>query len=60
VLFPQVQGFDNGPVPFDIDPFQIVQQTAAFPDQAEKRALCAEIVFVFLQMFRQMGDTVGK
>ena len=59
-LFSQAKLFDDLTITFDIHPFEVLQQTAAFTDEFDQRALRTEVVNVLLQMFGQVVDTIGE
>lgn len=59
-LFSQAKLFDDLTITFDIHPFEVLQQTAAFTDEFDQRALRTEVVNVLLQMFGQVVDTNVK
>lgn len=60
VLLSEVESFDDGPVSFDIDFLQILQQLATFSDQTQKGALRTEIVLVAFEVIGKVADTIGK
>ena len=59
-LSAEVERLDDGAVALDVDLFQILQQRAALTDQAQQCALGSEVVFVALEVFCKVADTVGK
>ena len=59
-LSAEVERLDDGAVALDVDLFQILQQRAALTDQAQQCALGSEVVFVALEVFCKVADTVRK
>ena len=59
-LSAKVERLDDRAVAFDVDLLQIFQQRAALTYQAQQCALGSEVVFVALEVFRKVADTVRK
>lgn len=59
-LFAQVKCLDYLTVPADILVLQVIEQTPSLSDQLYQRPLSAEILFVTLQMFSEVGNPVGE
>ncbi len=57
---PEAQIFNQGPVSVDVFVCQIVQQPAAFPDNHLQPSAPGRVVFVLLEVFRQLPDAFSK
>lgn len=59
-LLPQTQCSQDSPVTRDVFLHQVVQQTPTLTNKFQQTQLCAVIVLVNFQVFRQVTDPVSK
>lgn len=60
VLLTEVECLDNRTVTLDIHLLKVLEQLTALTYQAQKCALCTEVVLVALEVLSKVADTVRK
>ena len=59
-LSSEAKGFDDGTIPLDIVAFDVVEQSTTLAHQHQQPPAGVVIFFMHLQMFGQIGDSVGE